>query len=430
MRTIHFRLFVLALALLAIPSCGGDRKGGVDVENPIMVSSPRPTTQIAGVKLSDTQKGLVEAGQKMSFGLLAQLYNGSNVVVSPLSLQYALSMAANGAEGETLGELLGFFGADDIHALNAYNTILLEQLPAVDLDVDLRLADALLVSNDYPLLPSFRQAVEENYYAAVENADFSQPEKVAARINEWAGRTTNGFIDKVLDPSEISPLTAAFLMNALYFKAKWAGRKPLFIEESTRYEDFSPEGSKPVKVPMMNTVGWLKYAECPGFKVLALPYEGSKFYMYFILPESGNDMDIVLQTLQRMSWGEIVAGLKNDAEVHVKIPRFAVENKYDLSETLQALGVEKAFGEDAEFGAMFDRPDQDFFISKVIQKSRIGVAEWGTEAAAVTIVEMEPTSVGPGEKQVYFYADRPFLFLIGESTSGTILFEGAYTGKE
>ena len=428
------RFICLALALVqALSSCGGKHNASEDAESPIKVSSPTPTVQIAKVVLSEAQQGYVASGNGMSMRLLGELYDGSNLVCSPLSLQYAVSMAANGASGETLREMLDWLGVDGLDALNAYNRLLLEQLPAVDLEVALKLTDALLVSSDYPLLPSFSKTVSDNYYAAVENADFSSPELIAARINEWARRSTEGFIDNVIDPSEISPMAAAFLMNALYFKAKWAGRSPMFYEESTRYEDFGPEGSKPVKMAMMNTSGWFSYAECSGFRVLALPYAGGKFYMYIVLPDSGNDLDIVLSTLQSLSWSSVIAGLKNDAEVYVKLPKFEIENKYDLGETLQALGVRLAFSDAAEFPSMFERSDVDFFIGKVIQKARIGVAEWGTEAAAVTVVDIEATSAGPDEqepKKVYFYADHPFIFFIGESTSGTILFEGAFTGKK
>jgi serpin B len=113
--------------------------------------------------------------------------------------------------------------------------------------------------------------------------------------------------------------------------------------------------------------------------------------------------------------------------VHVKLPKFNIENKYNLNEALEALGVRKAFEEgSAEFDRMFENKDGYYYwISKVIQKSRIAVSEWGTEAGSVTVVEMNgPTDAGPGSKQVYFYADHPFVFVIGEETSGTILFEG------
>ena len=132
--------------------------------------------------------------------------------------------------------------------------------------------------------------------------------------------------------------------------------------------------------------------------------------------------------LQTVSWNDVLGSLRQDADVVVKIPKFDIENKYDLVEELISLGVKKPFLEgEAEFDRMFHQQSQGYYISKVIQKSRISVTEWGTEAGSATIVEMMPESAMPDESEpkiIYFTADHPFVYLIGEETSGTILFEG------
>lgn len=422
------KVFCLAIWSLALLSCA--KINHLKVKDPITISSPSPTEQITKVVLDDTQKNYVDAGNKMAFRFLGQIYDGGNLICSPLSLQYALAMTANGASGETLQEIIDFlgYGKEGIDALNGYSKALLEQLPAVDLDVTLKVTDALLVNDMYPLQPSFQEIVEHNYYAAVDNMDFSDPEPVAARINEWADRNTNGFIDKLLDVDDVSADAAAYIMNALYFKAKWAGSKnnPMFEKRYTRHEDFHIQGGNTVKVKMMNTMSWFKYAEMDGYTVVALPYAGYKYFMYIILPED-DDISGLVEKLQVTAWSEILDNLKQDAEVYVKIPKFDVENKYDLVESLIALGVKKPFTEgEAEFDRMFLSPG-GFWISKVIQKSKISVSEWGTEAGSVSVVEMMPESAMPDEpKKVYFYADHPFAFVIGEATSGTILFEGVF----
>ena len=409
-----------------------------EVKNPITISSPTPTQQISKVSLDDTQKGYVKAGNSMAFRFLSQMYDGSDLILSPLSLQYALAMAANGASGETLQEIIDFlgYGSDGIDALNAYCKTLLEQLPAVDLDVKLKLTDALLVNDLFPLLPSFLESVRGNYYAAVENMDFGNPALVAARINEWASRSTDGFIDKVLSPDEISEDAVAFIMNALYFKASWEGSKynPMFRESDTQKESFTKSDGSKVIIQMMNDKRRHQYAEMDGYKALALPYAGGKFFMYILLPDK-NDLSGLVKKLTSVAWSDVLASFKSDADVYLKLPKFDIEDKYYLKEPLQALGVNRAFvAGEAQFSKMFLPKEQhyDYWIGKVIQKAKISVAEWGTEAAAVTVVEMDgATSVGPGDepKRVYFYADHPFVFLIGEATSGTILFDGTYTGK-
>lgn len=401
----------------------------VKVKDPITISSPSPTEQITKVTLSDMQSGYVEAGNTMSFKFLKEIYCGENLICSPLSLQYAIAMAANGASGETLQEIIDFlgYGEEGIDALNEYSKTLLEQLPAVDLDVTLKVTDALLVNDDFPLLPSFKKTVEESFYAAVDNMDFSDPQQIAARINEWAKRNTNGFIDKVIEPSEISADAVAYIMNALYFKAKWAGDEysPMFREEGTKSENFTLNDGKTIKAAMMRNTRYHEYAEMDGYKVLVLPYANRKFNMYILLPDE-NNIEGLIEKLQTSSWTDILANLKQDAEVHVKLPKFNIENKHNLNDALNGLGVRKAFEPaSAEFNGMFTpKDDYYYWIGKVIQKSRISVSEWGTEAGSVTVVEMVATDAGPGPKEVYFYADHPFVFIIGEETSGTILFEG------
>ena len=422
-------IIFIALGLMACSKSEG-------IKDPITISSPIPTEQITKVSLTESQKGYVKAGNAMALRFLKQIYEGENLVCSPLSLQYALAMTANGASGETLQEIIDFlgYGSDGIDALNTYSKILLEQLPAVDLSVTLKVTDALLVNNNFPLLPTFKKTVEDFYYAPAENMDFSDPEKVAARINDWASRNTNGFIDKVLESDEISESAAAFLMNALYFKAKWAGSdyEPMFTEEGTWDESFTLSDGSVKTVKMMHNESYHRYAEMDGFKVLALPYAGGKFFMYILLPDE-NNLPGLLTRLQTVSWEDIVQNLKRDAEVHLKLPKFDIEKKFNLNDALQALGVKRAFLRgSAQFDRMFAPKDEEYWfrIGQVIQKARISVAEWGTEAAAVTVVQMDAEGAPGGEpKKVYFYADHPFVFAIGESTSGTILFEGVYAGK-
>ncbi|MBO4670864.1 MAG: serpin family protein [Bacteroidales bacterium] len=428
-------LFVAAIALVC--ACVDPADPVVPVDEQIKVSSPEPSTQLTKVDLSTTEQGYVDAGNKMAFKFLGQMYEGKNMVLSPLSLQYVLAMSANGASGQTRQEIIDFlgYGKEGVAALNAYSKKLLEQLPAVDLGVTLKLTDALLVKKELPLLPDFKSTVEKNYYAAVENMDFSDPAKVAARVNEWASRSTNGFIDKVLQASDISPVTVALLMNALYFKAKWAGSEydPMFLEDATSEDTFKLGDGTSKKMPFMNNMRHHQYAEKDGYKVLALPYAGGKFFMYILLPDE-NKFDALLEKLPGISWRALTSDFKTDADVYLKLPKFDIENTYDLTKSLQAMGVKKAFKEgQAEFDSMFDpkyTADMYFWISKVMQKAKISVAEWGTEAAAVTVA-LYAGNAGPGPepKRINFYCDHPFVFVIGEATSGTILFEGVFSGR-
>ena len=420
------RFILLFSAFICFYSCSD--LDAVKVNEPIVISSPTPTEPIAKVLLNATQSSYVSAGNDMAFRLLGELFDDENLICSPLSLQYAMAMLANGAEGETLEEILDFlrYGDDGIDALNEYCRTLLEQLPAVDLDITLKVTDALLVNDRYELLPAFKKTVEDNYYAAVDNMDFSDSRQIAARINDWARRSTNGFIDKVLNPSDISVDAPAYIMNALYFKAKWAdnGFGPMFIEEDTASESFLRSNGKSIKVDMMNNIGFHEYAEMDGFKVLVLPYADGKFNMYVLLPDE-NDIEGLIGTLQTTAWSDVLGSLMQGARVHVKLPKFEGENRIDLNDALDNLGVECAFSPSkAAFCGMFKDEETNFSVSRIFQKSHISVSEWGTEAGSVTVEWLLGDAGVKPVDEVYFYADHPFAFVIGEETSGTILFEG------
>lgn len=440
-------LFACA-AMLLLPACG--RQDPVDTQGvpEITVTSPMPTKAIDAVHLTAEQQACVKAGNKLAFNFLYQLHKNhpGNLICSPLSLQYALGMTANGASGQTLTEMLAAmgYGPDGLSALNAYCHLLLEELPALDLDVTLKLTDAMLVSDEYPVLSSFKQTIEQQYYAAVENMPFTKPDAVAYRINTWASNSTNGFINKLLEPGDITPDMVAFLMNALYFKAQWAknGGEPLFNPDFTRDEDFFLGGCDVLSVPMMHTNNDFPYAELEGFRVLAIPYAGGKFFFYILLPnnvEGGDppedyqrpagffDFEMLCKSLPTLDWGAITTVLRTGPEIRLSLPRFDAECFFDLENELRALGINLPFEGNAQFDRMFTAGG-GFHIGRVIQKARISLAEWGTEAAAVTVVAMEKNSM-PIDKPVEFICNRPFVYAIGDSTSNTILFTGVYQGS-
>ena len=432
MKTLNLTIFALCSILMI--SCQNIKSEKIDdSESSFDVFSPTPTEEISRVSLNEKQTEYVNTSNDMAFKLINKLYNDDNLVCSPLSLQYAMAMTANGASGETLEEITSFLGfeANEMNELNRFYKILLEQLPAVDLDITLKAVDALLVNDKFPLLPSYKNLVEDNYYAAVENMDFSNPSDVVTRLNEWAGLNTNGVINNIIDPEELSDYAAAYILNALYFKAEWEGSvdNPMFIESNTESADFQLSNGTAISAEMMKSVRYYQYAEMDGYKVLVLPYAQGKYNMYVLLPDE-NDINGLIEKIQQTTWSEILANLKQDAEVHVQLPKFEIENKFNLAETLISLGIEKVFQkEDAELDNIFDiklAQDPKVWIEKIIQQTKISVDERGTEAASVSIEEIGATSPGPGEdpKIIYFHADHPFMFVIGEETSGTILFEG------
>ena len=435
-------ILIAALLVGCLSSC--DKLGINFVKDPIKVSSPQPSEQLTKVSLTAEEAALVNSGNALTFNLLPLLQQGEqSFVFSPLSLQYALGMTANGASGETLEEIVKALGfGTDIDALNSLCNKLLNELPALDLNVKLKLADAILVNDRYPLMPSFKEKVESTYYAAVENMSFDEPATVAARINDWASRNTNGLIDKMLDPGDISSDAIAFLMNALYFKAPWVteGDDPLFLEEGTSNETFYPGGCTVFEVPTMHASRWFKYVDKGDFRVLEIPYANGKFAMYIILPEGeyiGDQPENVpamytfaslMKDFPSLDWKEIRSGMKS-RKVILSLPKFETSSSYRLNDALGKLGMQRAFTPAAQFDRMFASTAVHAFIDFVIQKARISVTEWGTEAAAVTVVGMKDAAAFDPDPPVEFVCDHPFAYLIAERSTGAILFAGAYGGN-
>lgn len=397
------------------------------------IEQPVPQTVLSQITLNETQQGYIREGNKLSFKIFPKLLanSGGSFVYSPLSLELALAMTANGTEGQTRSEILGAlgYGSADLGALNEYARILIEQLPSLDLDVTLKLADALLATDKYTLKEDFRETLAKYYYAPAAVMPFNDARAVLNKVNDWAKRNTEGLIDPMLE--DIDPNAVAFLLNALYFKAQWQGseKDPMFSADATYGEQFRLADGKAKELPFMHATRSLPYADMGDYQVLALPYSSGKFYMYILLPKKDDGLESLVASLGRADWGDLSAGLREGKNVILSLPRFEVSGDFLLNDALQSLGMRRAFDDSlAEFGAMFDTPAKGFYISRVLQKARMSVTEWGTEAGAVTVVEMSEKSAGPMET-VRFNADHPFVFIIGEKKSGAILFEGAFTGK-
>lgn len=424
-------LFPIMMVLLA--ACQEKQPAAVELDDAFAIGLPAPEKSVTRISLDETQKGYVREGNKMSFNLLRQLsgQTDGSFVCSPLSLQLALAMTVNGAEGETAEEMLDVlgYGREGMDALNAYARILIEQLPALDLDVTVKLADAILTTDRYPLKQAFRSTLEEYYYAPAASMPFDDPAPVLAQVNEWARRNTEGLIDPMLQ--EMTPNAVAYLMNALYFKARWQGgdQDPMFCSDFTSDGDFHRADGSSVKVPFMSSRRHFPYADAGDFEMVALPYASGKFFLYLLLPKAEGGLDALVETLAATSWNTLTARLQREAEVHLLLPKFEVSGDFELSKALQALGIHRAFDPvSAQFNGLFDAPRSGFYISRVLQKARMTVAEWGTEAAAVTVVEVTEKSALPG-KVIQVRADHPFVFVLGEQESGTVLFEGVYTGR-
>lgn len=384
-----------------------------DVEDPAS-----PTLQ--PIELNATEKEMAaqqgDFASTLSLELCRQLggEKTDNWLVSPFSLQCALGMLSNGAAEETHDEILYALGLSQYsqEEVNAYFKKLIEGLHTVNSAITVKTANSVWGNAGVPLKEDFQKMNIENYSAMVSQLDFSDPSAVD-QINAWCNQTTEGLIPSILE--EVNPTATVYLLNSLYFKARWESE---FAPEKTQEGDFTTSSGKVIKAHFMQTQRMAAYVENEWFTSTSLSYLNDSYVMRLILPQPEISINQVLQALSESDenlWKNTIL-----AEINLKMPRFTLENKMDLTPTLQALGMKKAFSGGADFSSMSDVAT---YISLVQQATRLKVDEEGSEGAAVTVIGGE-TSPGMPEEKVDFFLDRPFLFQILEPATGTVLFMG------
>lgn len=356
-----------------------------------------------------------------SFGLkLYRLVSESvgeqnNILISPLSVSLALSMACNGAEGDTrvgMEQALerGGLSRDEINSLNQkLVTALLAHDPAVSLEI----ANSIWYRDDFQVRQGFIQMNQDFYDARVSALDFGDAETKDV-INKWVADQTHNRIDKIVD--QISPESFMFLINAIYFKGSWRYQ---FDKQKSFETDFFLDEETRVPVTMMRQEADVNYQANDLFSAIELPYGRGNWAMYLFVPQTGKNLNDLTEELTPGNWLDWISAFAPAHDLDLLIPRFSFEFEQELNEVLKEMGMELAFSSLADFSGILEGGGLQ--ISKVKHKSFIEVNEEGTEAAAVTSVEMELTSAGN-----YFAANKPFLFVIAEKSSSTILFIGSF----
>ena len=349
-------------------------------------------------------------------------------VVSPTSLIYLLGLLSEGAAGTTRSEILGMLGfSGNQQALNEFcrNLIVLSRASATGEEA-LELANALVLNKDFPLRESYRETVKNYYDAYSCNKDFSQ-ENVAEFVNAWASRHTHERITKVLD--DVPSSTMAVLMNALYFKARWALAFDDYFTKEEKFTSASGETRKEQMMHRKDMYSRILYSKGNDYDAVKLAYgdpwleSPGNYAMTVILPSEGVSSEEFLSGLSGNKWAAMQSSFSGEY-VDLKLPRFEADFDETLNEILKTLGAESMFST-ANFSNMSDIP---VFVNLIKQVANITVNEVGTEAAAVSVATMEASSPGPPEtpRFVEFYANRPFIFAITEQSTGAILFLGCY----
>ncbi len=379
---------------------------------------PRPLTT-AEIELASSADRF---GLKLFREVVRQDAN-KNVFISPLSVSMALGMTANGAAGPTLDsmratlELAGLTEEESNAAYNSLIQLLLEADPKVQFD----LANSIWTKEGMTFLADFLQHCKDYFDAEVRSEDFTDPATVGL-INSWIEERTNGKIKNMLD--QIPAEAVMYLINAIYFKGTWMYE---FDPAKTVDDQFTLVDGSTAPIHMMKQEADLLYYGDEQVQLVDLPYGDGLFRMTVVLPRADVHVDSVAAMITPDTWANWIGQLDTSG-IALELPRFKFQYKLLMNDVLKALGMTVAFDENnADFTRMMTREQLgalNLFISRVLHQSFVQVDEEGTEAAAATIVEISLTSTGGGGYPRIFRVDRPFVFVIRERTSGTLLFMG------
>lgn len=376
------------------------------------------------ITLRSAEQEMVRCDQQFAFDFFANLFDeealteDKNFMVSPLSLSMALSMTMNGAAGETGKAMkqtlqMGDYSKTEI---NGYYKKLKEALLKTDPTTKLSIANAIFANRQVAIHSDFINTNQSYYDATVQPVDFSDA-ATAGIINKWASDQTQGLIKKVIDRT--NALDLMYLLNALYFKGIWTTE---FDAKNTSLKPFAGQDGVTTQVEMMKQKAKFNYTQDQNLQLVQLPYGNQAFSMMVLLPREGKKLkDVLAATRQRDYWSGLKSGLC-EAEVDLFLPKFKTEYSKKLNDVLTKMGMGIAFTDAADFSGITDVPAR---ISFVKQDTYISTDESGTEAAAVTTVGMELTSMPSQPQKVIFNAERPFIYIIQENSTGAILFMGA-----
>ncbi len=420
------RIAAIVLLFLCVACTAAEPQGGAPSGNPGETRGGTPAASRPAQP--GPSSAIVSANNAFALEIYARLRGRKgNFALSPVSISLALGMTYAGARGETAAQMARVlhFDAVDADTLHGELSSLLADWNAPDrTDYELRVANRLFGDRSTTFHDAFLAVTREQYRAPLEQLDFrGAPEPSRGRINAWVEEETNDRIRDLLPRGSIDELTRLVLANAIYFKGQWLSR---FEENLTRPLPFHPPSGSAVDVPTMYQQEKFGYAKVDGLQVLRMPYVGDDLAMYVLLTV---ERDGIGDLEERLAPGSLERwiGAAHEREVRVWLPRFVIDppEPVSLEETLSAMGMPLAFGDSADFTGMSDvRPP--LFIDEAYHKAFVEVDEEGTEAAAATGVVVGITSA-PAMEPPEFRADHPFLFLIRDVRSGSILFIGRVT---
>ncbi|XP_026328402.1 antichymotrypsin-2-like isoform X2 [Hyposmocoma kahamanoa] len=357
--------------------------------------------------------------RQLAFSLFLQS-PGENAICSPISALMPLGKLALGAEGTTLKELLAAIGVKKVSEVKQQFKKMIGEFRNTA-GADISVCSGVYVNENIKLKSEFRNNVQSVFDTDVERVDFRNPKRAADKINAWVMKHTNNKIDHLLDATDISPSTSVILVNTVYFSAKW-----LYPFDNAKDRSFYGTNGEE-DIPMMNCENNFKYYDSSSLnaEVVAIPYKGnSKLSFVIVLPKSKSSTSLTLLLKGLKTAPDLLKDamkkMKSQSLV-LSIPKFKIEKRFDLSVQYRNIGLNSMFHK----GLTKIAEGQDLFVSRAIQSALINVHEFGTTAAAASVVMNFGASAPSKKKKVV--ADHPFLFTI--VVKNQQLFTGIFTSS-
>ena len=382
--------------------------------------TPSKDTEKAISDLRKVSSDFTTKSNSFNFSLFqkvnSQAEPDENLLISPLSSNLALGMLLNGADGNTAEQIKNVLGwsDEDMNVVNENYKNIIISLPSLDNAVELGIANALWHHEPFTIKDNFLTTLDNKFDAEINAYDFNKAEAPEV-INNWVENNTNGLIKKIID--KISPSEVMFLLNALYFKGDWTTQFDKSQTQKLPFKNINGITSE-VEMMMLKEVD-LDVSVRDEFTVFDLPYGDEVFSLAIVLPNKEESLEAVLKEINAEEWDSFDE-TKSSREVIVGLPKFELNYNITLNEVLKELGITDVFN--ASMSDLSQISEQQLNVSEVKHKTYMKVDEEGTEAAAVTSIGVEVTSIG--DEPLILKCDRPFAFFIYEKELGNILFSG------
>ena len=424
MKKVTMTLAMMAM-MMGLASCGTTKNADNSKKNQqddLVASREDGLMDDNYLILSDAQRDIIENNNAFALNLFGQMKGFDSKVVSPMSVSYLMGMLANGADGQTRQEIMKAIGCEKVSLrdLNEFYQMLITRANHFDKATTINIADYIALNRHYQVKDGFASMMQNYYKAGIESLDFSKASTLR-RINRWCSDHTDGMIPKIIE--QVDADAVSYIMNAIYFNGTWTDK---FDTRQTKLENFQGYTRDIKKTQMMHRNGKYQYMDNADFAAVNLPYGNGSYSMTVILPNRGKSIDEVMAGLDAKKVGELGRDM-DECVVDLKLPRFTISQETGLNDIISKLGAPTMFTSGADFSNF---ASGNLSISKMLQKAKIEVSEEGTKASAVTMAMVAMTALRPEPRKVEFHANRPFIYMITEHSTGVILFVGQYTGSE